>query len=117
VKVVDLPEGLEPEDYGIVVDGRLPGPAVRPRAAWPKRPRAAVGIVRQSGCDVRSRVTLAWATLVVQNDDVHSLTLDADSDDVAEALRRGLDTRGIRERTTRLPIRPDAGFVGGAGAP
>jgi hypothetical protein len=55
--------------------------------------------------------------LVVRNDDVHSLTLDADSDDVAEALRRGLDTRGIRERTTRLPIRPDAGFVGGAGAP
>jgi glycosyltransferase involved in cell wall biosynthesis len=88
VKIVHLPDGLEPEEHGIVADGT----------------------------DVRSRMTLAWAGLVVRRDDVHELTLDPDTDDVAENLRRCLDTRGIGERRALLAIRSDAQVVGAAGA-
>jgi hypothetical protein len=104
-KVVHLPDGLDPADHGVTVDGRLLScTAEHARRAWRERLRAAVDVVRGSEVDVRSRITLAWAALVVRPDDVHEIGLEVGPDEAAEAFRRCLDTRSVRERTTPLPI-------------
>jgi hypothetical protein len=104
-KVVHLPDGLDPADHGVTVDGRLLScTAGHARRAWRERLRAAVDVVRGSEVDVRSRITLAWAALVVRPDDVHEIGLEVGPDEAAEAFRRCLDTRSVRERTTPLPI-------------
>jgi hypothetical protein len=75
-KVVHLPDGVDPAEHGVAVDG--------------------------SG--LRARFTLAWARLAVRPDDVHEIELRDGDEELTDALRRCLDTRGLRERTAPLPV-------------
>jgi hypothetical protein len=115
-KVVRLPGTAAPGKHGIVVDGSVGAGVLHAGLGLWERLRTVLGTVTERGVGARSRATLAWAALVVRPDDVHELTLDPEADDVAEALLRCLDTRGIQERTAPLPIRAGSSVVGTPGA-
>jgi glycosyltransferase involved in cell wall biosynthesis len=112
VKLVHLPDALGTLDHGVSLDGHLDGRGWQSAATRWARARAAVRIVREADVDTRARISLGWAALTVAPDDVHEVTLGPDADDAAAALRRCLDTRGIRERRTPLPIGPAPDAVG-----
>ena len=91
LKVVHVPEEHELLEDAVALDGRL--------GAW----TSVVRLLRDADVGSRSRLSLAWAALVVRPHDVHQIQLELGDDDTfAEVLRRGLDTRGFSERAAPL---------------
>jgi len=72
------------------------------RRRRPARLRAAIRSFTAVDAGFGARLVLAWASLRIRADDVHTITLDVpggDSDDLAEVVQRCLDTRSRAERT------------------